>query len=43
MNNREQAQMKMIGSVCVFLSDNPEIDACLLIKPYSLNIPQTLS
>ena len=30
MNNREQAQMKMIGSVCVFLTDNPEIDASLL-------------
>ena len=43
MNNREQAQMKMIGSVCVFLTDNSEIDACLLIKPNFINIPQTLS
>ena len=33
MNNREQAQMKMIGDVCVFLTDNPEIDTCLLSSP----------
>jgi len=27
MNNREQAQMKMLGGVCVCLSDNAEVYA----------------